>query len=80
MSKLSLGKKTNKQTNKQEDQEIILPTFSGSQIKQGNYRKSIYLYFFNYVKAFDSLDHNKLWRALKQMGIPDTLTSLLRNL
>ena len=44
------------------------------------FQKNIYLYFFNYVKAFDCLDHNKLRRALKQMGIPDTLTSLLRNL
>ena len=74
MSKLGLEKK------KKEDQEIKLPTFSGSLIKQGNSRKSIYLCFFNYAKAFDYVDHNKLWRDLRQMGIPDTLTSLLRNL
>ena len=51
-----------------------------------NYRKSkripkkIYFYFIDYTKAFDYVDHNKLWKILKDMGIPDHLTCLLRNL
>ena len=81
MSKLGLKKKKKKERERErEDQEIKLPMFSGSLIKQGNSIKSIYLCFFNYAKAFDYVDHNKLWRDLRQMGIPDTLTSLLRNL
>ena len=43
-------------------------------------QKNIYFCFIDYVKAFDCVDHNKLWRILKEMGIPDYLTSLLRNL
>ena len=43
-------------------------------------QKSIYFCFIDYVKAFDCVDHNKLWEILKEMGIPDHLTSLLRNL
>ena len=43
-------------------------------------QKNIYLCFINYTKAFDCVDHNKLWKALKEMGIPDHLTCLLRNL
>ena len=73
-------KKKKEREREREDQEIKLPMFSGSLIKQGNSIKSIYLCFFNYAKAFDYVDHNKLWRDLRQMGIPDTLTSLLRNL
>ena len=42
--------------------------------------KSIYFCFIDYAKAFDCVDHNKLWRILKEMGIPDNLTCLLRNL
>ena len=38
------------------------------------------MYAFDYAKAFDSVDHNKLWKILKEMGIPDHLTCLLRNL
>ena len=38
------------------------------------------LCFIDYAKAFDGVDHNKLWKALKEMGIPDHLTCLLRNL
>ena len=41
---------------------------------------SIYLCFIDYAKAFDCVDHNKLWKALKEMGMPDHLTCLLRNL
>ena len=40
----------------------------------------IYFCFIHYVKAFDCVDHNKLWKILKEMGIPDRLTCLLRNL
>ena len=43
-------------------------------------QKNIYLCFIDYVKAFDCVDHNKLWKILKDMGIPDHLTCLLRNL
>ena len=42
--------------------------------------KSIYFCFIDYAKAFDYVDHNKLWKILKEMGIPDHLTCLLRNL
>ena len=43
-------------------------------------QKNIYFYFIDYTKAFDCVDHNKLWKTLKEMGIPDHLTCLLRNL
>ena len=43
-------------------------------------QKNIYLCFIDYAKAFDCVDHTKLWKALKEMGIPDHLTCLLRNL
>ena len=50
-------------------------------IKKGReFQKSIYFCFIDYAKAFDCVDHKKLWRILKQMGIPDHLTCLLRNL
>ena len=48
--------------------------------KAREFQKSIYLCFINYTKAFDPVDHNKLWKTLKEMGIPDHLTYLLRNL
>ena len=44
------------------------------------FQKNIYLCFTDYTKAFDCMDHNKLWKILKEMGIPDHLTCLLRNL
>ena len=44
------------------------------------YRKNIYFCFIDYAKAFDCVDHNKLWKILKEMGIPDHLTCLFRNL
>ena len=47
---------------------------------QESSRKSIYFCFIDYAKAFDCVDHNKLWKILKEMGIPDQLTHLLRNL
>ena len=48
--------------------------------KQRKFQKNIYLCFIDYTKAFDCVDHNKLWKILKEMGIADHLTSLLRNL
>ena len=44
------------------------------------FQKNIYLCFIDYAKAFDPVDHNKLWKTLKEMGIPDHLTCLLRNM
>ena len=48
--------------------------------KAREFQKSSYFCFIDYVKAFDCVDHSKLWKALKEMGIPDHLTCLLRNL
>ena len=48
--------------------------------KAREFQRNIYFYFIDYAKAFDSVDHNKLWKILKEMGIPDHLTCLLRNL
>ena len=48
--------------------------------KAREFQKNIYLCFIDYAKAFDSVDHNKLWKSLKEKGIPDHLTCLLRNL
>ena len=48
--------------------------------KAGKFQKNIYFCFIDYVKAFDYVDHHKLWKILKEMGIPDHLTCLLRNL
>ena len=64
---------------KAEEPEIKLPTFAGSK-KQESSRKNIYFCFIDYARAFDCVDHNKLWKILKEMGIPDHLTYLLRNL
>ena len=44
------------------------------------FKKNIYFCFIDYAKAFDYVDHNKLWKILKEMGIPDHLNCLLRNL
>ena len=48
--------------------------------KAREFHKNIYFCIINYAKAFDCVDHNKLWKILKEMGIPDHLTCLLRNL
>ena len=48
--------------------------------KAREFQKSIYVCFIDYAKAFDCVDHNKLWKILKEMGIPDHLICLLRNL
>ena len=64
---------------KPEEQEIKLPTSTGSWKKQESSRKAS-ISAIDYAKAFDCVDHNKLWKNLKEMGIPDHLTCLLRNL
>ena len=48
--------------------------------KAREFKKNIYFCFIDYAKAFDCVDHNKLWKILKELGIPDHLTCLLRNL
>ena len=48
--------------------------------KAREFQKNIYFCFIDYAKAFDCVDHNKLWKILKEMGLPDHLTCLLRNL
>ena len=48
--------------------------------KAREFQKNIYFYFIDYAKAFDCVDHNKLWKILNEVGIPDHLTCLLRNL
>ena len=60
--------------------EIKLPTFDEQLKEQGNSKNNIYFSFTDYTKASDCVDHNKLWKSLKEMGIPDHLTCLLRNL
>ena len=65
---------------KAEELEIKLPTSTGSWKKQESSRKNIYFCFIDYAKAFDCVDHQKLWKILKEMGISDHVTCLLRNL
>ena len=78
---------------KAEEPEIKLPISAGlskkqerkekeknKQTKSRELQKNIYFCFIDYAKAFDCVDHNKLWKILKEMGIPDHLTCLLRNL
>ena len=64
---------------KAEEPDIKLPTSIGS-LKKEEFQKNIYFCFIDYAKAFDCVDRNKLWKILKEMGIPDHLTCLLRNL
>ena len=64
---------------KAEEPEIKLPTSTGSQKKQ-EFQKNIYFCFIDYAKACDCVDHHKLGKILKEMGIPDHLTCPLRNL
>ena len=64
---------------KAEEPEIKLPTSAGSSKKQGSSRKTS-ISVIDYAKAFDCVDHNKLWKILQEMGIPDHLTCLLRKL
>ena len=65
---------------KAEEPEIKLPTSTGSLKRQDSSRKNIYFGFVDYPKAFDYVDNNKLWKILREMGIADHLTCLLRNL
>ena len=55
-----------------EEPEIKLPTSVGSSKKARKFQKNIYFCFIDYAKAFNCVDHNKLWKILKEMGIPDT--------
>ena len=64
---------------KAEEPEIKLPTSAGS-LKKWDFQKNIYFCFIDYAKAFDCVDHNKLWGILKEIGISDHLICLLRNL
>ena len=59
---------------KVEKPEIKLPTLAGSSKTQESSKKNIYFCFSDYAKAFDCVDHNKLWTILREMGIPDHLT------
>ena len=65
---------------KAEEPEIKLPTSTGSRKKAREFQKNISFCFIDYAKAFDCVDHNKLWKILREMEIPDHLTCLLRNL
>ena len=65
---------------KAEEPEIKLPTSAGSLKKQESSKKKIYFCFLDYAKAFGCVDHNELWKILKEMVIPDHLTCLPRNL
>ena len=64
---------------KAKEPEIKLTTSFGS-LKKQEFQKNTYLCLIDYAKAFNCVDHNKLWKILQQMGIPDHLTCLLRNL
>ena len=64
---------------KAEEPEIKLPTSAGSWKKQ-EFQKNIYFCFIDYAEAFDCVDHNELWKILREMGVQDHLTCLLRNL
>ena len=65
---------------KAEEPEIKLPTSAGLSKKAREFQKNIYFCFIDYSKAFDCVDHNKLWKILQDMGISDHLICLLRNL
>ena len=62
------------------ERENKLPTSAGLLKRHESSRKKIYFCFIDYAKAFDCVDHSKLWKILKEMGIPDHLTCLLWNL
>ena len=65
---------------KAEEPEILLPTSAVSQKKQDNSRRTSTSASLTMLKAFDCMYYNKLWKILKETGIPDHLTTLLRNL
>ena len=59
---------------KTEEPKIKLPTSTDSSKKGRNFQKNIYFCFIDYAKASDSVDYNKLWKILQEMGIPNHLT------
>ena len=68
----------------QDDEKEIVQSYQIASLhwmtkKAREFQKNIYFCFIDYAKAFDHADHNKLWKILKEMGIPDHLTCLLRN-
>ena len=63
---------------KAEEPEIKLPAYAGS-LKKQEFQKNIYFCSIDYIKAFECVDHHKLWKILQDMGILDPLTCLLRN-
>ena len=65
---------------KAEEPEIKLPTSAGSSKKAREFQENIYFCVIDYAKAFDCVDHNKQWKIVQEMGIPEHLTCLLRNL
>ena len=65
---------------KAEEPEIMLPTSVDSSKKAREFQKNIYFCLIDYVKTFDYVDQNKLWKILKEVGRADHLTCLLRNL
>ena len=65
---------------KAEEPEIKLPNIHWIIEKARVFQRNIYFCFIDYTKAFGCVDHNKLWKILKEMGIADHLTCLLRNL
>ena len=64
---------------KAEEPEVKFPTSAGSS-KKREFQKKIYFCFIDYTKAFDCVDHKKLWKILQEVEFPDHLTCLLRNL
>ena len=65
---------------KAEEPEIKFATSAGSSKKAREFQRNIYFCFIDHAKVFECVDHNKLWKVFKEMGIPDHLTYLLRNL
>ena len=65
---------------KAEEQEIRLPTLLDHRKCKRISEKKIYFCFIDYIKAFEYADHNKLWKIIQEIGVPDHLTSFLRNL
>ena len=59
---------------KAEEPEIKMPTSFGSSKKQESFRKHLLMLFIDYAKALDCVDHNKVWKILKEMGVPGHLT------
>ena len=64
---------------KAEEPQIKLPISAGSSKKAREFQKNIYFCFIDYAKAFDCVNHNKLWKILQEMGKPGHWTCLLRN-